>query len=314
MPVMGCTSSSETRDENEVATGRPGKQKPASRPYLNEEELRKKIIINTFSRELGEKERENWLKVGRRAASCKGILVCFPHLGGTTGDFLPLASDLPEGFSLMAVELPGRRSRFTDPTIHTWQELGSHLLAVLHPLLSGSTPCFFLGNSMGSIICLLLALNIQHHYKSSACKGIVLSAHGPPHYEVLDYTVFDSPNQLFNHVAGYGGVPDEVGTNEMLREMALALWEADLRLLYNMLESCPLPPVPPSLQVTLPCLVSFGELDYSVSKVYQEFAPFFADNAQPQYKSFDDGDHFYLINKSGTAIPFIASWMASQLA
>src|SRR5687767_3532603 len=77
-------------------------------------------------------------------------LVCFPYAGGGSTVFRPWPSALPPDVELLAVELPGRDTRFKEKPFRQLEPLVNALCEEVAPQLRA--PFAIYGHSMGSAV------------------------------------------------------------------------------------------------------------------------------------------------------------------
>src|SRR4051794_27383072 len=106
-----------------------------------------------MSRIMGAERR--WLKRFRRQRQDSTLLLCFHHAGGNASMFRELPYLLPPSIDPVAVQLPGRSDRWTEPHFQEMEGLVDSLTQVIEPL--SDCPIAFFGVSMGARVSWSLA-------------------------------------------------------------------------------------------------------------------------------------------------------------
>jgi surfactin synthase thioesterase subunit len=166
--------------------------------------------------------------VGRPPAAVPRVrLYCFPHSGGSTGEYLRWAGALP-GVHVLGVNLPGRAARIAEPPLTSVPALVSALLdaAVFE------TPCVFFGHSFGALLAYEVARELAVRGRESPGR-VVLSAYPPPHQPQEREPMSDLPDEaLFAAIdERYGGLPGELRSDPELMALVVPAYRADLAAL-----------------------------------------------------------------------------------
>lgn len=117
---------------------------------------------------------DQWLlcRVPRPAALIR--LYCFPHSGGSPGEYLRWADDLP-GIEVHGVQLPGRGSRLGEKPYTDMREL----VAALAAELPVRAPYAFFGHSLGALVAYELARTLRE--RGGGPGHLIVSAYQAPH-------------------------------------------------------------------------------------------------------------------------------------
>ncbi|MER7763689.1 alpha/beta fold hydrolase [Streptomyces sp. NPDC097619] len=220
-------------------------------------------------------------------------LVCFPHAGGGAGFFRGWARHLAPDVELLAVQYPGRETRFTEPLVPDMAALADSLagpLAALDPV-----PTVFLGHSMGAAVAHETLLRLE-----AAGRGEVrrLCVSGRP----ADRPVRPRPltdDEIVEAVAALGGTSAEVWEDPDLREMLLPIVRND----YHLIDAYRCDPAAPPVRAGI--LALNGDADPGVTpdgaRAWEERTggPFAC-------RTFP-GDHFYLVPHAATVARLAAA-------
>ncbi|WP_328303158.1 alpha/beta fold hydrolase [Streptomyces sp. NBC_00435] len=170
--------------------------------------------------------RPRWALCRARDDSAALRMYCFPHSGGSPGEYMRWSDRLP-GTEVWGVQLPGRGSRLAESPFTDMPELVDAVVSGL-----GFTgPYVLFGHSLGALV----AFETAHALRERGLPGpraLLLSGSAAPH--VL--RPFPSLSDLEGEelVAAvekvYGPVPPEIHQDAELRDMLLDGLRADLRV------------------------------------------------------------------------------------
>lgn len=210
-------------------------------------------------------------------------LVCFAYAGGSASSFHDWPSALPSDLDVCAVQLPGRGSRFREPTIGVLGELLDRLVPAL--TFPDALPTYFFGHSLGALLSFEVARRPDLPCRD-ALAGLVMSGASAPRLRgpsrgmhLLDDAA------LTAELENYNGTPPEVLAHRELMELVLPAIRADFALVerYQYAQAAPL---------QWPMAVFAGERDDFVSAAQVE--GWRAETSGPfEIHSFP-GDHFFL--------------------
>ncbi|MGE5270610.1 MAG: thioesterase II family protein [Thiohalocapsa sp.] len=91
-----------------------------------------------------------WLACPKARPAALKRLVCLPHGGGSASAYYALAALLPETIELLAVQLPGRETRLSEPPFTRMPPLVKALADALEPI--AERPYAFFGHSFGALL------------------------------------------------------------------------------------------------------------------------------------------------------------------
>lgn len=150
-------------------------------------------------------------------------LVCFPHAGGGASAYQRWAALLPPSVNLLAVQYPGRQSRFGEPCVEEMGVLVDHVVVAL----AGVTgPVALFGHSMGA----LAGYEVARRLPAAAVHLLVSAAQPPAHRRVGHEHEFDD-EALIAYLVGLGGEGTEALRDPGLQEILLPVVRSDLTLL-----------------------------------------------------------------------------------
>ncbi|GAA2728972.1 alpha/beta fold hydrolase [Actinocorallia aurantiaca] len=91
-----------------------------------------------------------WISRFGPSGGARTRLVCFPHAGGSSSFFFPLARALAPDVEVVAVQYPGRQNRRSEPLLTRITDLVDGVLPELDR--AGDLPWALFGHSMGAVV------------------------------------------------------------------------------------------------------------------------------------------------------------------
>lgn len=168
-----------------------------------------------------------WLVQPRPNPQAALRLFCFPHAGSGSSVYRTWPEGLPPSVELVAVELPGRDTRFKERPAHRLAELVPAIADGLAGELS--RPFAFYGHSMGALISYELTRELRRRGAPLPRHLFVSGRRAPQLPEPAP--MFDRSEEAF--VAGLrqlGGVPEAVLAEAELMAIFLPILRADFSI------------------------------------------------------------------------------------
>lgn len=166
-------------------------------------------------------------------------LFLLPYAGAGASTFRPWSTRLPDWIEPWAVQLPGRETRFAEPSATRLDPLVESLADALSPWLD--RPYALFGHSMGGLLAFELARTLRDR-RLPLPRQVVVSGHRAPQVVSPVGEFRDLPEPEFQaRLRALGGIPDAVWAEPQLVAMVSARLRAD----YQMLESYRYRPAPP---------------------------------------------------------------------
>jgi medium-chain acyl-[acyl-carrier-protein] hydrolase len=167
-----------------------------------------------------------WFPYWRPKPGARLRLLCFPFAGGSASQFHRWAEFGPS-VEVLAVQYPGRETRFGEPPFRQVPALIEALGPVLTPLLD--RPFALFGYSLGTHLCLELARWLQR-VGAPAPLGLMLAAGVAPLGD-RERTIHTLPDEDFlRRLQSYGGIPPEVLAHQELLQLVLPIVRADFEM------------------------------------------------------------------------------------
>lgn len=176
---------------------------------------------------MASKRSTSWL-APLNTAHCPMLrLLCLPFAGGGTAPYRAFSSHVAPHCELLALRLPGRESRYSEPLATSLDEVVQSTLAELR--LLPTVPLVVFGHSMGTLIAYELGLALEA--AGMPPLRVVVSARCAPHCAPHRQAVHDlSDERLVEELRALGGTPEEFLRSRELQELLLPMLRADFRL------------------------------------------------------------------------------------
>lgn len=154
-------------------------------------------------------------------------LYCFPHAGGSPGEYLRWSDDLPE-LQVWGVHLPGRTTRTAEPPF-TRMEL---LVDAVVSAVPFAEPAVLFGHSLGALIAFEVARRLRERGGPQPAHLVVSSCPAPPLPPVRRPLHTLPDDELLAEVERRSGEPlGHIRADPGLRAHALACYRADFAVL-----------------------------------------------------------------------------------
>jgi surfactin synthase thioesterase subunit len=180
-----------------------------------------------------------WLLCRARRPEAAARMYCLPHSGGSAGEFLFWADELP-GLEVWGVQPPGRGHRLDEDPLTSMADL-------VHAIVTEvefEPPYVLFGHSLGAAVAYEVALALRERGRPLP-ERLYASAHEAPHRHVGDPALRDLDDvALLDELAHrYGAVPPELRDDPEWCELVLGGLRADLRIVadYTARPAEPLP-------------------------------------------------------------------------
>jgi medium-chain acyl-[acyl-carrier-protein] hydrolase len=169
-------------------------------------------------------------------------LICIPYAGGNASIYHEWADLFPKEVEVLAVQLPGRGSRFIEERYTEINRLIPALVKELVPFTD--KPFMLFGHSMGALLCYELAHQLVK-LEPGTLQHLFVSAYRAPQLasdrKVLRHELpVHELKELFRQL---NGIPAEIMNNDDLMNIILPILRSDIQLCdtYTYLERPPLP-------------------------------------------------------------------------
>lgn len=235
-----------------------------------------------------------WLLCRVRRPDAALRMYCLPHSGGSAGEFLHWADELPD-MEVWGVQPPGRGQRLDEEPFTAMTDL-------VHTIVDEvefEPPYVLFGHSLGAAVAYEVARELHLRGKALPLR-LYVSAHEAPHLHIGDPTLvtLDDNGLLAELEAQYGPLPPELRDDPDWRSLVLDCLRADLRIVADYRADRPATP--------LPCpIVAVGGADDDVPE--PDLAAW-ADHTSGDFThQLFPGGHFYFREHNREFLDFLAS-------
>jgi medium-chain acyl-[acyl-carrier-protein] hydrolase len=237
----------------------------------------------------------------KKSQSIEARLFAFHHAGGCASTYHPWVNLLSEGIELIAGQLPGRGSRFSEPFLKTIDEAVAEVVNAIPPLLD--RPSFFFGHSLGSILAYEVIVNLVQKGEQSP-KALFVSGEIPPQvfFDTMQKFTDSTDEEFVKKILSYHGIPEVVLQDEDLFELLMPRFRAD----FKMAESYKYVPKEP---LHIPIVVMSGKDDDTIND--EDLERWQKLTTKPIKIKMFPGDHFYLNQDRRSVLKFLLQEMDS---
>lgn len=187
-------------------------------------------------------------------------LFCFPWAGGGTSTYLGWKQPLSGVANVIAIRLPGREDRVTEPPFETMESAVEALVEEFGRLTG--QPFSFFGHSMGAV----MAFEVARRLRDNGAAGprlIIASAARAPVFRIGHQPPPEpSREQFIAELKRLEGIPPEVLDDPRLLEIAMPALEADARLYRRYVHA-------PGAPLTIPVYAYRGEADPNIKEDHE---------------------------------------------
>lgn len=171
-------------------------------------------------------------------------LFCFHYGGGSASAYKEWARDLVEQVDLIAVQLPGRESRFGEPLLDNVSHVVNELYKSFDSYLE--RPFIFFGHSIGALIAFEFVRLLRKNGVPQP-KHLIVSGTKAPQVPLKRAPIHNLPDStLTKKIREYNGIPNDILENPELMSIFLPIIRADFSISetyqYNIEEAltCPI--------------------------------------------------------------------------
>lgn len=235
-----------------------------------------------------------WYKTFKSNQKAQIRLFCFHHSGGAASSYYRWVEHISPNIELIAIQLPGREDRFSEPLINRFEDIIFHLLEGFH--IYTEKPFFVFGHSLGALVGFEFVSAIRKRY-SILPHYLIVSAARAPHltYKRTSLSHLDDAS-LTEKLKVYNGIEDNIINNNDLLSLFLPIIRSDFQLIenyrYNSFKPflCDILSLAGSDDHTVNCEDIRAWSAYTMGKFH--------------YLSFS-GEHFFLKNHQSTILQII---------
>ncbi|GAA3854221.1 alpha/beta fold hydrolase [Saccharothrix violaceirubra] len=163
-----------------------------------------------------------WLPRRHKRPDAPLRLYVFPHSGGSAGEYLLWADDLPR-VEVVGVQAPGRGGRVEEDAYTRMSDLVAAVVA--EAAFTG--PFAFFGHSLGAVVAYEVALALRAAGREGP-RHLYASAHEAPHRTVPRPHALDDASLIAAVEAEHGPLPAEIHEDAEWRSLVLGGLRGDL--------------------------------------------------------------------------------------
>jgi surfactin synthase thioesterase subunit len=239
-----------------------------------------------------------WLRPLNRCATPRLRLLCLPPAGAGPSFYRAWAAGLPRDVEALAVHLPGREGRFTEPPLTDYRAAVAAVYAGIRPAL-GPLPYALFGHSMGAMLAHGVALTAAAHGGPTPEHLLLSGAGGPGATPPVTGRARWSDAELVADLREMGGTAEDVLAAPELLDLLLPIFRAD----YALCESYHA--APPTGRLTCPVTALGGTADRHTPDDLSRWAS--VTTGSFTCRTFPGG-HFFLTQESpGPALDAVAA-------
>lgn len=232
-------------------------------------------------------------------------LVCFTWCGAGASVYRRLALSLPQPVELLAVQLPGREERFSEPKLLRMEQIIAHVLPDIMQL--DDLPLVFFGHSMGALVAYETAMALKAKTGREPAL-LVVSGHGSPdsrdHCKQQWHTA--SEEDFIANIGQLGGTPPAILADRAMMRMLMPALKSDYEVLETWVRQ------PRTETLSCPLVACAGNADKEVSEstllAWQDYS------SGPFTSHWFNGDHFYLTAQPRQLTRCLEEWMLQEVA
>lgn len=236
--------------------------------------------------------RPRWLLRRRPRPHAALRMYCFPHSGGSPGEYLPWADDLTD-IELWVVQPPGRGSRIEEPPYTSMRPLVEAFLAGVELI----EPFVFFGHSLGALVAYETARALRDTGRTGP-ERLYLSAYRAPHLHRPsgDIHQLEGAELVAAIEAKHGPLPAELKANRDLLDLMLPVLRADLTIVARYRAR-------PAAPLSCPITVLGGSDDTERGELLDAWRDY---TTGPFQTRIFPGDHFYFRERTHDLLRYFA--------
>ena len=171
---------------------------------------------------------EDWFIPFKQEKSSYIRLFCFHYGGGSASAYRDWAKDLIEHVDLVAVQLPGRESRFGEPLLDNVSQVATELYKNFNSYLE--KPFVFFGHSIGALIAFEFVRLLRKNGVPQP-KHLIVSSTKAPQVPLKKAPIHHLPDpELIEKIREYNGIPSNILEDQELMSIFLPIIRADFSI------------------------------------------------------------------------------------
>ncbi len=156
-------------------------------------------------------------------------LICFPYSGASASIYFDWANVLPSSIEVVAVQLPGRANRLSEPLLTDMASVIQGVMAGLPSLLD--RPFALFGHSLGAQEAFETTLALRRQGLPQPAR-LFVSGHGAPHAEDPEKLLLHrlDDEAMVRELRKMNGMAPEILENDELMQLVLPILRADFTI------------------------------------------------------------------------------------
>lgn len=245
----------------------------------------------------------SWLMWTKEEHSPSIRILCFHYAGGSASFYFNWRNKVKTNAQLMAVQLPGRDNRITEPFISSLEVAVNEIVEQIKPYLSDSI--VFFGHSLGAYVSFEVARKLQQK-NMPLPKHLIVSGARAPQYAYTGKSLHCLPDKEFiESIKGLKGFSEIILQDQESLSVYIPRLKADWRLFSDYkFNSSIAPPLTCHLKVLS------GLEDEEVS--YEQAIAWEEHSVKSFSSHFLPGGHFFVNSCQERVLNIINQWVLSQ--
>ena len=253
---------------------------------------------------------DRWIKVFEPRTHASLRLFCFPYAGGGASVYRLWPRGLPPDVEVVAVQPPGRESRWREEAFRHVAPMADEALAGLEGQLD--RPFVFFGHSMGAILAFEVARRLARSNPPGAggatLRHLIVSGRPAPSMPEVHPPIHDLPRDEFiGQIRRYSGTPEEVLQNDELMGLLEPLLRADFAVSESYEHEAEKAPL-----LSIPVTAIGGSDDPDVP--VEHLAPWAEVTSGPFREHVVEGGHFFVNEQRDETLEIVARTLAPYRA
>lgn len=250
---------------------------------------------------MSSRAKNSWLVVPRPNPHADTRMFCLPYAGGGASIFRQWPEALAENIELVAIQLPGREERYSEPCIDRLDQMVDACVKAIIPVLD--KPYVLFGHSMGARIAYEIAKRLPHY--DSEPLALIVSGARAPHIPSTNPVYHLADELLIEEIRKKNGTPDEILRDRELMQLLLPRLRAD----YMLADTAPLESGDIKLNHDIVALGGLSDPDVETEKL-SGWAGY---TAKDFTMHMFEGDHFFIQSSQRLVLPIIDFNLASAI-
>lgn len=175
-----------------------------------------------------DKSSNKWFIFPRPNPAAALRLFCFHYAGGSAQAFHGWPARLPPNIEIVAIQLPGRGQRLSEPHIRRLAPLNRIIAQELPPYLD--KPFVFFGHSLGALLCFETARSLRRENKPQPAHLFVSATEAPHRRNSYEQLSSLPKSALVKKLHEFNGAPVEALQNDEILDLMLPTVRADFEV------------------------------------------------------------------------------------